>query len=139
MTHWGVYRLALHCLPKNGKVNASDFSAAETRRIEQVLRAHRCVGAALCAFDETGIQHTLTFGAAHLPDTPVTPDTVFRAASVSKFVTALGAMKLKEQGRLSLDRDVNEFLPFPHGGHSRRRGLQQRHCEECPAVRTAER
>ncbi len=112
MTHWGVYRLALHCLPKTGKVSASDFSADETRRIEHVLRAHRCVGAALCAFDETGIQHTLTFGAAHLPDTPVTPDTVFRAASVSKFVTALGAMKLKEQGRLSLDRDVNEFLPF---------------------------
>ena len=112
MTNWGFYRLILHCLPKNGKVNASDFSAAETRRIEQVLRAHRCVGAALCAFDETGIQHTLTFGVSHLPNTPVTPGTVFRAASVSKFITALGAMKLKEQGRLNLDIDVNEYLPF---------------------------
>ena len=112
MTHWGVYRLALHCLPKNGKVSASDFSTAETRRIEQVLRSHRCVGAALCLFDERGVQNTLTFGVSHMPDAPVTPETVFRAASVSKFITALGAMKLKEQGRLNLDRDVNESLPF---------------------------
>ena len=113
MTHWGLYRLALHVLPKSGKTVSSDFSAAETRRIEHVLRAHRCVGAALCLFDETGVQNTLTFGLSHMPDTPVTPDTVFRAASVSKFITALGAMKLKEQGRLELDRDVNEYLPFP--------------------------
>ena len=113
MTNWGVYRLALHCLPKNGKVSASDFSAAETKKILRVLRAHRCVGAALCLFNETGVQNTLTFGVSHMPDTPVTPDTVFRAASVSKFITALGAMKLKEQGRIDLDRDVNEFLPFP--------------------------
>lgn len=113
MTNWGVYRLVLHCLPKTGKVSASDFSSAETKRIERVLRAHRCVGTALCSFDQTGIQHTLAFGAAHLPDTPVTPDTVFRAASVSKFITALGAMKLKEQGRLDLDKDVNRYLPFP--------------------------
>ena len=113
MTNWGVYRLALHCLPKTGKVSASDFSAAETKKILRVLRAHRCVGAALCLFNETGVQNTLTFGVSHMPDTPVTPDTVFRAASVSKFITALGAMKLKEQGRIDLDRDVNEFLPFP--------------------------
>lgn len=113
MTNWGVYRLALHCLPKNGKVSASYFSAAETKKILRVLRAHRCVGAALCLFNETGVQNTLTFGVSHMPDTPVTPDTVFRAASVSKFITALGAMKLKEQGRIDLDRDVNEFLPFP--------------------------
>ena len=113
MTHWGLYRMALHVLPKSGKTVSSDFLAAVTRRIEHVLRAHRCVGAALCLFDERGIQNTLTFGVSHLPDAPVTPDTVFRAASVSKFITALGAMKLKEQGLLELDRDVNEYLPFP--------------------------
>jgi len=107
-----MYRLALHILPKTGKIEYSDFSEADTKQIERVLRKHRCIGAAVCAFDETGVRNTLTFGAAHMPNTAVNRDTVFRAASVSKFVTALGAMKLKEQGRLDLDKDVNEFLPF---------------------------
>ena len=112
MTHWGLYRLALHILPKTGRINSSDFSEGESRIIERILRKHRCIGAALCSFDETGVRNTLTFGVSHAPNTAVRRDTVFRAASVSKFVTALGAMKLKEQGRLDLDRDVNEYLPF---------------------------
>ncbi len=113
MTHWGLYRLALHALPKTGKVNSSNFAKTDTRIIEDVLRKHRCVGAALCSFDGMGVQNTLTFGVSHAPDRLVNQDTVFRAASVSKFITALGAMKLKEQGQLDLDTDVNESLPFP--------------------------
>ena len=112
MTHWGLYRLALHALPKTGKVNSSNFAKTDTRIIEDVLRKHRCVGAALCSFDGMGVQNTLTFGVSHAPDRLVNQDTVFRAASVSKFATALGAMKLMERGRLELDRDVNEYLPF---------------------------
>ena len=81
--------------------------------ITRAFQAHRCIGAVLCAFDAEGIRGTQTFGVSHAPDTPVTPDTVFRTASVSKFITALGAMKLKEQGRLDFDRNVNEYLPFP--------------------------
>ncbi|NTV82057.1 MAG: serine hydrolase, partial [Candidatus Aminicenantes bacterium] len=42
--------------------------------------------------------------------TPVTPRTLFQAASVSKPVAALGALRLVEQGRLVLDEDVNAKL-----------------------------
>jgi CubicO group peptidase (beta-lactamase class C family) len=41
---------------------------------------------------------------------PVTPRTLFQAASVSKPVAALGALRLVEQGRLALDEDVNAKL-----------------------------
>jgi CubicO group peptidase (beta-lactamase class C family) len=41
---------------------------------------------------------------------PVTPDTLFQAASVSKPVTALGAVLLVQQGRLDLDGDVRQWL-----------------------------
>ena len=44
---------------------------------------------------------------------PVTDDTLFQIASVSKPVTACAVMQLVEQGKLSLDADVNEVLPFP--------------------------
>ena len=43
----------------------------------------------------------------------VTDDTLFQVASVSKPVTACAVMQLVEQGKLSLDADVNEVLPFP--------------------------
>lgn len=41
---------------------------------------------------------------------PVTPTTLFQAGSISKPVSALGALHLVEAGRLSLDEDVNAKL-----------------------------
>jgi CubicO group peptidase (beta-lactamase class C family) len=45
-------------------------------------------------------------------DRPVTVDTLFLIASVSKTVTATALMQLYEQKRLGLDDDVNSYLPF---------------------------
>ncbi len=45
---------------------------------------------------------------------PVTADTLFQAGSVSKPVTALGAMRLVEAGKLDLDTDVNAALRSWH-------------------------
>ena len=42
----------------------------------------------------------------------VNENTCFRIASVTKFVTAIGLMTLYDQGRLDLDRDISEYLPF---------------------------
>ena len=48
---------------------------------------------------------------------PVTADTSFRWASISKLVTALAAMQLWEQGKLDLDADVRTYVPeFPDKG-----------------------
>ena len=41
---------------------------------------------------------------------PVTPETRFQAASISKSVAALAALLLVNQGRISLDGDVNRQL-----------------------------
>jgi CubicO group peptidase (beta-lactamase class C family) len=42
--------------------------------------------------------------------TPVTADTLFQAGSISKSVAAFGALHLVQEGRLSLDADVNTEL-----------------------------
>lgn len=42
---------------------------------------------------------------------PVTADTIFRLASVSKLLAATAAAKLAEQGRLDLDAPVTAALP----------------------------
>jgi CubicO group peptidase (beta-lactamase class C family) len=41
---------------------------------------------------------------------PVTPYTLFQAASISKPLTALGALALVQSGKLDLDQDVNKYL-----------------------------
>ena len=43
-------------------------------------------------------------------DRAATPDSLFQAGSVSKTVAALGALRLVEQGRLSLDAPANSLL-----------------------------
>lgn len=42
--------------------------------------------------------------------TGATADTLYQAASLSKLVTAVAALRLVEQGRLALDRNVNDEL-----------------------------
>lgn len=38
------------------------------------------------------------------------PDTMYRIASISKLITALGVMRLVEEGKLALDTDVSTYL-----------------------------
>ncbi|WP_294322190.1 serine hydrolase domain-containing protein [uncultured Sphingomonas sp.] len=45
---------------------------------------------------------------------PVTPDTMFQAASISKVVTAMLALRLVEQGKIALDNDINTALRSWH-------------------------
>lgn len=57
------------------------------------------------------------FGDRYLPaqggqSLPVTADTLFRIASVSKMMTTLALMRLVEQNKLQLDQDVGIYLGF---------------------------
>ncbi|KAB7762496.1 serine hydrolase [Xanthomonas maliensis] len=42
-----------------------------------------------------------------------TPDTVMNIGSISKTVTGVALMQAVQDGRLSLDADINAYLPFP--------------------------
>ncbi len=44
---------------------------------------------------------------------PITMDSCFRTASVTKLVTAVHVMQLVEQGKLSLDTPIGEYLGYP--------------------------
>lgn len=43
---------------------------------------------------------------------PATSDTLYRIASISKMVVAIGVVKLVDEGTLDLDRDVGEYLGY---------------------------
>ena len=42
---------------------------------------------------------------------PITPDTVFRIASMTKSFTALCILKLRDEGKLSLDDPAERYVP----------------------------
>ncbi|MFG0306636.1 MAG: serine hydrolase domain-containing protein [Phycisphaerales bacterium JB040] len=68
-------------------------------------------GAAI-AIVKDGEAYGWTYGTAN-PETgaPVTPDTMFYIASITKTYTATGVLKLCDEGRLSLDDTLAKHLP----------------------------
>jgi CubicO group peptidase (beta-lactamase class C family) len=59
------------------------------------------------------------------PDTgqPMTPDTIFQIYSMSKAVTSVAAMMLVDDGKLSLDDSVSNYI-HSFGRKSRRRSFR---------------
>jgi CubicO group peptidase (beta-lactamase class C family) len=61
-------------------------------------------------FTSDRITPEIVAGDAGVPERAVTIDDPARVASISKLVVAIGVMRLVEQGKLDLDRDVNDYL-----------------------------
>ncbi len=72
---------------------------------------HKVPGVSVAFFDHGQILWTRAYGFADVAaKKPVTPDTLFQAASISKPVSALAALRLVQDGKLTLDEDVNVKL-----------------------------
>ncbi|MDH5821699.1 serine hydrolase [Luteimonas sp. RD2P54] len=81
------------------------------RSIPQAMLEEGIPGLAIAFVDDGEIAWQQAFGYADLRTaTPVTPDTVFAAASLSKPVAAMTALHLVDRGLLGLDEDVNQHL-----------------------------
>jgi D-alanyl-D-alanine-carboxypeptidase/D-alanyl-D-alanine-endopeptidase len=62
------------------------------------------------------LQHIGTFGVQDLESRrPVGPETLFRIASMSKAFTALAILKLRDEGKLSLDDLAETYVPEMRG------------------------
>jgi CubicO group peptidase (beta-lactamase class C family) len=101
---------------------AADVCAAQTARpgslealdvaVGEVLTDARIPGAALVVIENGRIVFRRNYGVTDLSTrAPVVDDTVFRAGSISKSLTAIGVMTLVEEGRLSLDAELADLLP----------------------------
>lgn len=94
-----------------GKVKGDDVDVAVTAQMQQ----RHIPGLALAVIQEGRIIREQGYGYRDEEHRlPVTPATLFMAGSVSKPVAALGVMHLVEQGKLSLDENVNEKLRVWH-------------------------
>ena len=75
------------------------------------MRAYGVEGLSVAVIDGGRIAWAKGYGFAHAGTRrPVTPETLFQAASISKPVTTVGALLLVEHGKVGLDADVNRYL-----------------------------
>ncbi len=80
-------------------------------RLADRMKYYGVPGVSIVVFDNGQILWARGYGFADISaNKPVTPETLFQAASVSKSVTAFAALRLVQQGKLNLDEDVNHKL-----------------------------
>ena len=85
-------------------------------RVDQLLKIATdrgdVPGVVAMAATREGPVYQAAFGKRALPDGPrMTADTVFWIASMTKAITSMAAMRLVEQGKLSLDWPIGEVMP----------------------------
>lgn len=79
--------------------------------IAQRMEHYHAPGVSVALISGGEIQWAKGYGYADRErDRPVTTETIFQAASISKPVAAMAALKMVEDGLLGLDRNVNEQL-----------------------------
>jgi CubicO group peptidase (beta-lactamase class C family) len=72
--------------------------------------AYHVTGVSIAVIHDGRIKWAQGCGTVKLDGAPVTADTQFQAASISKPVTAFAALRLVQSGKLKLDSDVNDYL-----------------------------
>lgn len=76
--------------------------------LDKLMATLKVPGLSMAVIDDYGIAWTRTYGVTDTgSNKPVSMTTLFQAGSISKPVAATGALVLVEQGKLSLDQDVN--------------------------------
>ena len=83
----------------------------KTWTIAERLKHYGVEGVSVAVIRDNKIEWARGYGLADAETRqPVTTSTLFQAASISKPVAAMGALVLVEDGKLSLDGDINKFL-----------------------------
>jgi len=111
-----TFRLAGMLLLGGGLLAAALPESARAGECPAVFaqKETRVPGAVIVSFEDARME-VVRCGEADLArKRPMSPDTVFQAASLSKPVTALIALALVDEGKLDLDRPLIDYLDAPY-------------------------
>ncbi|HET9567422.1 MAG TPA: serine hydrolase domain-containing protein [Vicinamibacterales bacterium] len=92
-------------LPSQGATALSTFLKSATDRGD-------VPGVVVAMVDKNGVLYNEAFGkSSTLRNTPMTKDTIFNMASMTKPITSTAIMILVDEGKLKLDDEVAKYLP----------------------------
>lgn len=93
-------------------VGPVDAASAVAARLQPFIDRHQIAGAVTLIGTRQDVLSTECVGFADIgAQRPMTPDSVFWVASMSKSVTGTAVMMLVSEGKLSLDDPVEKYLP----------------------------
>src|SRR5580698_1791707 len=109
------FLLAVPLLPAQGAKVSADERAKLEAAVSRFMAANSIPGLSVAVVENGEQIWSAGFGMADLENfVPATAETLYRLASVSKPLTAVGAMELWERGKLDLDVPVQKYCPaFP--------------------------
>ena len=95
---------------------AVGFSLERLSRIDKVMEAHvaqqKIAGGVTLLARHGKIAHLGVYGMMDVEaGKPMTPDTIFRIASMTKPITSVAVMMLYEEGHFRLNEPVSKFIP----------------------------
>src|SRR4029450_6688999 len=101
-------------LPRRGPANPAEIEAFVDGMMLVQRRTGHAAGATVAVVRDGKLLFEKGYGYADVVKrTPVNPEqTLFRVGSVSKVFTWTAVMQLWEEGKLDLDKDVNEYIDF---------------------------
>ena len=100
-----------------GIIQAQHFKSQVAKAeagIKEVMDSSNVVGFSVAVVKHHKIIYTHSFGLKDIEkNIPLTDNSIFRIASISKSFTATSIMQLVEAGKLSLDDDFSKLVGFP--------------------------
>ena len=106
----GRWRAVL--LTADGRTQKSTLElVSDASVVQPLLKQFNVPGVSIAVIKDFKVVATYTYGVADVETgAPVTPETMFQAASISKPVAAMASLKAVQDGRFSLDQDINTIL-----------------------------
>lgn len=99
--------------PDSHALTADDLAAFTDGIVPMQLKRENIAGGVVIVVKDGKVLFAKGYGYADVDKKiPVTPETGFRPGSVSKLFTWTAVMQLVEQGKIDLDRDINDYLDF---------------------------
>lgn len=100
---------------KTSKIPSFNFSDQDEliSYVDSCFAKSKIPGLSISVLDENGLIFGKSFGYSDLAaNKKYSDETIINIASVSKTVIAVALMKAVEEGYVSLDEDINRYLPF---------------------------
>ena len=107
-----VFFLLLALLPVCGRAEGAGLD----EQVDKIFRDAKTVGGAFLVAQKGEIVYERYYGVQQKTTrVPVTEKSYFRCASVTKFVTGIGLLKMMDDGMLDPDEDISAYLGYAVG------------------------
>jgi len=126
----GLAPVPIHFVARRETRAGRRGSVSDSALVQKLLEQHNVPGVSIAVIKDFQVVATYAYGVRDVETgSPVTSDTLFQAASISKPVAAMASLKAVQDKRFTLDQDVNTILKswkIPDGPFTKERPVTPR-------------